>query len=125
MIEVFKLRLFQSVLQSIEKYISATFFNFFQCRNFATLHLSACKTDDAVQLMCFTTSYQSDRLSNFTSAPGASDTVGVIVSVIWQIEVENHFNILNVQSTRSHVSRHQDFNRPATETSHDALTHGL
>ena len=48
------------------------------------------------------------RFTKLAGATGPADSMNIILNVCWHIKVDDDVDILNVKTTRSHISSQQD-----------------
>ncbi len=68
---------------------------------------------------------QVDDSSCGTSTTGAAAAVDVVLFVLWCIEVNHHIDMVHMQTTSNHVSRHHGANLARCPVHDDAVTRTL
>ena len=62
--------------------------------------------------------HEVDGCSFLTETTGAADSVDVVFLLLWQLEVDNEADLLNIDTTSKHVRRDQDTHGTRSELLH-------
>src|SRR3954462_12664345 len=107
--------------QFIQKYRSASFLDLVHCRSFRALNLHLRLALDVLYLEQLPAGDERNGPATATSPPRAADPMDIVLSVVGQVVVEDHLDVIDINAASRDVCGNQEFEAGFAKFAHDSV----